>query len=135
MSLEPEASKKPEFQPSLTESEVDDRPDCDHDHGSFVDSDSFQVIERAAAIFRALGDSSRLRTIQRLAQREACVSELAAQMQENLSTVSQRLRLMRSERLVKRRRDGKHIFYSLADDHVLEIIQSAFDHALEEEGS
>lgn len=109
----------------------DSEPSCDHGQALSMGQDTL-IVERAAAIFRALGDSSRLLTIQRLAKGEACVTELAGERGESLSTVSQRLRLMRSERLVQKRREGKHVYYSLADDHILEIIKSAFEHANEE---
>ncbi len=109
----------------------DDTPACEHGPREAEEQDLL-LIERVASIFRVLGDSSRLRAIQRLAREEACVSELAAESNESLSTTSQRLRLMRAERLVRRRREGKHVYYSLADDHILEIIRCAFDHAREE---
>jgi DNA-binding transcriptional ArsR family regulator len=83
-------------------------------------------------LFRALGDAARLRTLDMLVGREACVSELAAASDESVSTVSHRLRLLRSEGLVRRRREGRHIYYSLADVHVLELIRNALDHANED---
>jgi DNA-binding transcriptional ArsR family regulator len=92
---------------------------------------SRDACERAAAIFRALGDTSRLQMLAMLAEGDLCVTEIAAQLGDNLSTVSQRLRLLRSERIVKQRRDGKHIFYSLADRHVAEMISNALAHAEE----
>lgn len=87
------------------------------------------ALARAAALFRACGDPERLRTLERLSHGELCVSELAAESREGLSTVSQRLRLLRSEGLVSRRRDGKHIYYALADGHVADLIKSALEHA------
>ncbi len=89
------------------------------------------VVERAAALFRALGDTARLSLLERLASGEYCVTELAEATGEGLSTISQRLRTLRSERLLKRRRVGKHVYYTLADQHVLEMIQSALAHASE----
>lgn len=89
------------------------------------------VVERAAALFRALGDTARLSLLERLAHGEYCVTELAEATGEGLSTISQRLRTLRSERLLKRRRVGKHVYYTLADRHVLEMIQSALAHASE----
>ena len=86
---------------------------------------------RAVRLFKALGDEARLRTLEMLVGREACVSEIAAATGEQISTVSHRLRLLRSEGLVNRRRDGRHIFYSLADQHVFELIQNALEHATE----
>ena len=90
------------------------------------------VIERAAALFRALGDSARLSLLERLAGGEYCVTEPAEATGEGLSTISQRLRTLRSERLLRRRRAGKHVYYSLADAHVAALIQSAVAHAAEE---
>lgn len=89
------------------------------------------ALERAAAIFRALGDVPRLRLLALLSQGPSCVSELAAAEYEELSTISQRLRVLRSERLVKRQRDGKHINYSLADQHILDLVFNALAHASE----
>lgn len=86
-------------------------------------------LERAAAIFRAAGDVARLKLLDRLCGGEWCVTELAEAAGVGLSTVSQQLRLLRAERIVTRRRAGKHIFYSLADAHVIDLIQSAIDHA------
>jgi ArsR family transcriptional regulator, lead/cadmium/zinc/bismuth-responsive transcriptional repressor len=87
--------------------------------------------ERAAAIFRALGDTSRLQMLAMLADGDLCVTEIAERLGDNLSAVSQRLRLLRSERIVKQRRNGKHIFYSFADGHVAEMIANALAHASE----
>jgi ArsR family transcriptional regulator len=88
-------------------------------------------LERAAAIFRAAGDISRLKLLHRLSDGEWCVTELAEAAGVGLSTVSQQLRLLRAERIVSRRRAGKHIFYSLADSHVSDLIRSAIEHAAE----
>ncbi len=88
-------------------------------------------LERAAAIFRAAGDISRLKLLHRLSDGEWCVTELADAANVGLSTVSQQLRLLRAERIVSRRRAGKHIFYSLADSHVSDLIRSAIEHAAE----
>ncbi|HEY8072583.1 MAG TPA: metalloregulator ArsR/SmtB family transcription factor [Labilithrix sp.] len=111
----------------------------DHDHcgpeeharrlGNRAVSDD--QLDRAAAIFRAAGDLSRLKLLHRLCDGEWCVTELAEAAGVGLSTVSQQLRLLRAERIVARRRAGKHIFYSLADAHVSDLIQSAIEHAAE----
>lgn len=92
---------------------------------------SDEQLERAASIFRAAGDLSRLKLLHRLCDGEWCVTELAEAAGVGLSTVSQQLRLLRAERIVARRRAGKHIFYSLADAHVIDLIQSAIEHAAE----
>jgi DNA-binding transcriptional ArsR family regulator len=90
------------------------------------------AFERAASLFRAAGDVARLKLLDRLADGEWCVTELAEAAGVGLSTVSQQLRLLRAERIVIRRRAGKHIFYSLADSHVRDLIKNALDHAAEE---
>lgn len=88
-----------------------------------------EAYERAAAIFRALGDTPRMRLLAQLAEGERCVSDLAEALREGLSAVSQRLRLLRAEGLVARRRDGRHIFYRLANHHVADLIDNALAHA------
>ncbi len=88
-------------------------------------------IEAAAALFQALGDPERLRLLVRLAEGEACVSELAEQENEKISTVSARLKTLHAVRLVKRRREAKHIYYTLADEHVLPLMHNAITHAAE----
>ncbi len=89
------------------------------------------AFERAASLFRAVGDPARLRLLETLSREECCVSALAQASGEGMSTVSQRLRLLRAEGLVKRRRDGRHMYYSLADDHVAALIRNALEHAVE----
>ena len=89
--------------------------------------------ERAASLFRAIGDPARIALLYRLDAGEACVSELAEGSGAKLSTLSQQLRVLLAERTVKRRREGKHILYSLADDHVRELVRSALEHASEDQ--
>lgn len=83
----------------------------------------------AADLFRALGDVSRLKTLMLLTRQELCVTDLASELGEGLSTVSQRLRLLRSERLVAQRRVGKHVFYALADQQVAALIEHALEYS------
>lgn len=92
---------------------------------------SDDALERAAALFRAAGDVSRLKLLGRLADGEWCVTELAEAGGVGMSTISQQLRLLRSERIVRRRRSGKHMYYSLADGHVTDLLRSALEHAAE----
>jgi ArsR family transcriptional regulator, lead/cadmium/zinc/bismuth-responsive transcriptional repressor len=79
-------------------------------------------VEAAAEMFSALGDPERLRLLLRLAESEACVSELAEDEGEKITTVSARLKTLSVVRLVRRRREAKHVFYALADEHVLPLI-------------
>lgn len=67
-----------------------------------------------------------------LEARSCCVSELAAALDEPLPAVSQRLRVLKSERVVRSRRDGKHIFYSLADEHISRLVTNGVMHAMED---
>lgn len=90
-----------------------------------------EAFARAAALFRVVADTTRLKLLDRLSEGEWCVTELAAATGSGLSTVSQQLRLLRAERIVTRRRAGKHIYYSLTDDHVRQLIEGALDHAAE----
>jgi len=78
-------------------------------------------LSEAAAIFHALSDPARLRTIVLLASAPQSVSELAAATAERIGTVS--------ARLVKRRRQGQSAVYSIADDHVFRLIANALEHA------
>jgi len=107
-----------------------------HGHGAHPPRAAASLPKRddlaaAAAMLRALGDPERLRILVRLGQGEFCVSELAELEGEKLTTVSARLKSLLAVRLVTRRRDAKHIFYGLADDDVLNLIQSAIEHAAE----
>lgn len=107
-------------------------PDCsslDHPVNRRAQLVNEESLERAARLFRALGDESRLRIVAALAQGEACVTELASAGDESLSAVSQRLRVLRAENIVVRRRAGKHINYALADAHVTELVFNALAHA------
>lgn len=85
----------------------------------------------AAHLFFALGDPARLRLLALLEAGERSVSEIAASLGEELSTVSQRLKLLHHHGLVVRRRQGKRIYYALADTHVVELIRSGLQHAAE----
>jgi ArsR family transcriptional regulator, lead/cadmium/zinc/bismuth-responsive transcriptional repressor len=80
---------------------------------------------------RAFGDPERLRLLLRLAEGEACVSELAELERDKVTSVSARLKMLSAVRLVTRRRQARHIFYALADEHVLPLIRNAIEHAAE----
>jgi DNA-binding transcriptional ArsR family regulator len=87
-------------------------------------------LQAAAAMFDALSDSSRLRTLMLLAGgSDLSVSEIAAAEGEKMTTVSARLQILHAARLIARRRRGKSIIYSIADDHVLTLVENAVAHA------
>jgi len=87
------------------------------------------VIQRAAAMLRAGGDPGRLQILDLLLGGERQVSEIAEATDAELSTTSQRLRVLLKESLVARRRDGRRRFYSLADGHVRTLVCNVLDHA------
>ncbi len=105
---------------------------CQHDSETNAGLDySPQTIELAAAMCKALSDPARLRLLLWLVPGERCVSELVELEDEKLSNVSARLQLLSNARLVVRRRDSKHIFYALADEHVRRLLDSVVHHAAE----
>ena len=87
------------------------------------------IIERAAGMLRAGGDAARLRILELLLSGEHQVSEIAELTDAEMSTTSQRLRLLLNEHLVARRREGREVFYRLADAHVETLIRNVLDHA------
>ncbi len=101
----------------------------DHDSGKRLLAPA--ALERAARVLRAMGDAARLRILDLLEYRELCVTEIVAAVGEKFTTVSQRLRLLRAEGLIVRRREGNHLYYALADRHVVDLILNALAHATE----
>jgi len=92
-----------------------------------------RVLEVAglSEIFRLLGDETRIKILYLLAHRELCVCDLASLLDMSLPAVSHHLRLLKALRLVKYRRDGKMVYYSLDDRHVLNLIREAQAHFAE----
>src|SRR3954468_16431692 len=86
----------------------------------------------AAETFKTLSDPTRLKILRALADGDTCVHELCDQLGMNQSAVSHQLRLLRVQRLVRTRRAGREIYYSLEDDHVLSLLAAACSHASEE---
>ena len=81
-----------------------------------------------AETFRALGDSTRAKIVSLLMRHEMCVTDLAAVVGVTESAVSQHLRILRSQSLVRHRRDGQHVFYVLVDRHIEQLVGVALDH-------
>ena len=84
-----------------------------------------------STLFKLFGDSTRVRILHALEQRELCVCDLAALLGVTKSAVSHQLKSLRLSRLVKYRRDGQIAYYSLADDHVKKILDMGFEHISE----
>jgi ArsR family transcriptional regulator, lead/cadmium/zinc/bismuth-responsive transcriptional repressor len=93
-----------------------------------------ETVVALAETFRALGDGTRVRILHALSHAEVCVCDLAASMQVSESAVSHQLRLLRSLRLVKSRRDGRHIYYTLADQHIVKLFEQGLEHVQEGPG-
>ena len=81
-----------------------------------------------AETFKALADGTRIRLISALTGRELCVGELAAVLGMSISAVSHQLGSLRTMRLVKSRRSGRHIYYALDDEHVTELYGLCLEH-------
>jgi ArsR family transcriptional regulator len=90
---------------------------------------SRQQLEKAETMFRALSDSRRLQTLVHLADQERSVGEFAELGGDKIATVSARLKVLLSARLVKRRREGQNIYYAITDAHVLNLVRNAVEHA------
>ena len=84
-----------------------------------------------AELFRIFGDSTRIRILYALFEAEMCVCDIAQLLGMTQSAISHQLRSLKNARLVKARREGKTVFYALADDHVKTIIGQGMDHILE----
>ncbi|AOH44169.1 transcriptional regulator [Anaerolineaceae bacterium oral taxon 439] len=85
-----------------------------------------------ADIFKVFGDSTRVRILSALDVHEMCVCDLANVLSMTKSAVSHQLRILRTNNLVSARRDGKNMFYSLADDHIQSIFELALEHLNED---
>ena len=92
------------------------------------------AVQGLADTFSALGDPTRVRILDVLSHGELCVCDLAAVLGLSQSAVSHQLRLLRGIRLVKPRRDGRIVFYSLDDQHIISIFKQTLQH-VEEEGA
>ena len=88
-------------------------------------------LDSLAELFKVFGDPTRIRILFVLFETEVCVCDLARALNMTQSAVSHQLRILKQSRLVKNRREGKSMFYSLADDHVRTMIAQGREHILE----
>ena len=84
-----------------------------------------------ADLFKVFGDGTRIRILCVLLEAEVCVCDLATLLGMTQSAVSHQLRILKQARLIKARRDGKTVFYSLADDHVATLLKQGMEHVCE----
>ncbi|MEG1073323.1 MAG: metalloregulator ArsR/SmtB family transcription factor [Oscillospiraceae bacterium] len=89
-------------------------------------------IYEVSELFKVFGDSTRARILCALDKSELCVCDLSALLNMTQSAISHQLRILKSARMVKSRRSGKVVYYSLADDHIKQIFDLAFEHILED---
>ena len=90
-----------------------------------------EVLYDLAELFKIFGDTTRIRILYALFEAELCVCDIAQLLSLSQTAVSHQLRLLKGSKLVKSRRDGKTVFYSLADDHVRSIIGQGMEHVEE----
>ena len=91
-----------------------------------------ETLFRLSDLFKVFSDSTRIRILYVLFEEEVCVCDLARILGMTQSAISHQLRQLRQARLVKSRRDGKTIFYSLADDHVATLLRQGTEHIRED---
>ncbi len=85
-------------------------------------------VSKLADLFKVLSDETRTKILYILAQEEMCVCDLAAILGTSVSNISHHLRLLRTARLVRNRREGRMVYYALDDQHVVNIINGGFAH-------
>ena len=107
--------------------------DCDMIHESVVADTRKRMQAEAeytnlATLFKMFGDGTRVKILHALEQNEMCVCDLAALLGMTKSAISHQLKALRLGNLVKPRREGQVVYYSLADDHVKYILDIGFDH-------
>ena len=84
-----------------------------------------------AELFKVFGDSTRIKILYALFEAELCVCDIAQLLSVSQTAVSHQLRVLKNNKLVKFRKEGKNVFYSLADDHVRRIIDQGIEHVEE----
>lgn len=105
--------------------------DCIHEEtvnkvkGNMLKTEEMQNL---SAIFKAFGDPTRLKILHCLKQAEMCVCDLCFVLEMSQSAISHQLRVLRNLRIVKHRKEGKNVFYSLDDDHIFKILDQGLEH-------
>lgn len=116
--------------------EVDINCDCEVIHADIVDKVKLVMPEEdelydLSDFFKVLGDSTRVKIMWALDENEMCVCDLAVLLNMTKSAISHQLKSLKAANLVKYRKDGKVVFYSLTDDHVKEIFEKGLEHIRE----
>nr|WP_230869803.1 metalloregulator ArsR/SmtB family transcription factor [Iocasia fonsfrigidae] len=90
------------------------------------------VVYDLAEIFKTIGDPTRIKILYALKERELCVCDLSELLEMSSSAISHQLRVLRNNKLVKFRKEGRSVYYSLDDDHVLTLFCQGLEHVLED---
>ena len=90
-----------------------------------------EILYDLAELFKLFGDSTRVKILYALLESELCVCDIAKLMEVTQSAVSHQLRVLKANKLVKFRREGKVVYYSLADEHVVRILSQGMEHIME----
>lgn len=88
-------------------------------------------LEQIAELFKAFGDPTRVHILSLLLRQELCVTDIADAVELSQSAISHQLRILKQMHLIKYRREGKNLLYSLADDHVRTILEMGLEHIME----
>ena len=90
-----------------------------------------ETLDAIAELFKGFADPTRVHILSLLAQEELCVTDISEKVALSQSAISHQLRILKQMQLIKFRRDGKNILYSLADDHVKTILDQGIEHVCE----
>ena len=90
-----------------------------------------ELIYDLADLFKVFADSTRIRILYSLLDREKCVGDIVEELEMSQTAISHQLRILKQSHLVRCRRDGKQMYYSLADDHVKVILAAGLEHVEE----
>ncbi len=104
-----------------------------HHHVHLENIISQDNLYHLADLFKIFGDPTRIRILHALSMQELCVCDIAETLGMTQSAISHQLRVLKQTHLVKYRRDGKAIYYSLADDHVYTILAQGLEHVTEKQ--
>lgn len=102
------------------------------DENSLCPSADDNTLYKLAELFKVFGDPTRIRILYSLSKKELCVQDIADTLSMTQSAISHQLRVLKQMALVKFRREGKTIYYSLADEHVAIIMGQGLEHVREE---
>ena len=118
---------------------MNDTPVCDflHAHEHQIEKVRSQMpseekLYDLAELYKVFGDSTRVKILYTLFEAELCVCDIATLLSMTVSAISHQLRVLKNAHLVKYRREGKTVFYSLADQHVYDVLARGMEHITEE---